>query len=56
MNRRRSNLIMLPLSLVISVFAAGCENTYVADAARSSVASFINSVITTAVTNVINPS
>ena len=56
MNRRRSNLIMWPFALVISVFAAGCESTYVADAARSSVASFINSVITTAVNNAINPS
>ena len=55
MHRRRSTLIVLPLAVLVAVFATGCENGYVADAARSSVAGFVNSVLSTAVNNVINP-
>ncbi|MCH8149216.1 MAG: hypothetical protein IH987_14745 [Planctomycetes bacterium] len=54
MIRARNTLIAAGLAMVI-VFAAGCEVGIVNTAARTSLASFINNVVSGAVNATINP-
>jgi hypothetical protein len=55
MTRRRSSFVLWPLAILTAVFVAGCEGGFIADAARGSFASFITSVVTTAVNETVNP-
>jgi len=56
MNQRRSTLFAWSLAILAVTFASGCETGFVANAARESIASFVTSIVTTAVNESINPS
>lgn len=55
MTRRRSSLVFSLLGILTLVLSAGCETGFVADAYRSSAASFINQVVSSAVNETVNP-
>ena len=56
MKRRRPSLILLSLITMAAALSAGCEGAFVASAARSSLTSFVTSVLTTGVNKALNPS
>lgn len=44
------------LGLLLTTLLAGCEQGFVQEAARDSIASFLTSIVNTAVTETVNPS
>ena len=55
MKRRRPSVILVSLVTIAAALCAGCETGFVNSAAQSSFASFVNSVITTAVSQILIP-
>lgn len=56
MKRRRPSVILVSLVTIAAALCAGCETGFVASAAQSSFTSFVNTVVTTAVNQSLNPS
>jgi len=56
MKTRRYSSRVLLLVISVTVVSGGCDAGFVAEAGRSSLASFVNEVLTTAVNETINPS
>lgn len=54
MNRLRCTVLAFLLSTL--ALASGCKQGFVGQAARESIASFVTSIVNTAVTETINPS
>ncbi len=56
MTKRRSSLFSVLVAVAATTALTGCETGFVSDAARESLSSFVVNVLTTAVTESINPS
>ena len=56
MTKRRSSLFYVLVAVAATTALTGCESGFVSDAARESLSSFVVNVLTTAVTESINPS
>lgn len=55
MKGRRPSVVMLSLIAIAAALSAGCEADFVGTAARSSITSFVTTVLTTGVTEALNP-
>jgi hypothetical protein len=55
MKRRRGLVALLPLLIVVTLLCGGCEHDYVASEARASLTSFVTSILSTGVTQLLNP-
>ena len=56
MKTRRNSSLVLLLVISATVVSGGCDAEFVLEAGRSSLASFVNEVLTTAVNETISPS
>ena len=56
MTKHRSSLFTVLVAVAATTALTGCETGFVSDAARESLSSFAVSVLTTAVSESINPS
>ncbi len=55
MFKTRQRKIVAALIMIVAVLTMGCESGFITDEARSSLASFVTGVVTTAVNETINP-
>jgi len=55
MRTRKCLATLASLAIVSCALSTGCERGFIDDAARASLSSFVTEVISTAVTEVINP-
>ena len=55
MKRHRPARIMFLIMTFTAALSVGCETSFVGSAAQASFSTFVNSVVTTAVNNTLNP-